>query len=90
MTSTGVKPEYQTDQSYSLNTSTFGGGVGYKITNFLELNVAGSYTIYQEGTRSFNRELGGTGQSGVFVPLTETYNKDTWIVALGLDISIAR
>jgi long-chain fatty acid transport protein len=90
MTSTGVKPEYQTDQSYSLNTSTFGGGVGYKITDFLELNVAGSYTIYQEGTRSFSRELGGTGQSGVFVPLTETYNKDTWIVALGLDISIAR
>jgi long-chain fatty acid transport protein len=90
MTSTGAKPEYQTDQSYSLDTHTFGGGVGYKITDFLELNVAGSYTIYQEGTRSYSRELGGAGQSGVFVPLTETYNKNTWIVALGVDISIGR
>jgi long-chain fatty acid transport protein len=90
MTSTGAKPAYQTDQSYSLNTNTLGAGVGYKINKLLEVNLAGSYTIYQEGTRSFQRELGGTGQSGVMVPLTETYNKDTWIVALGLDISIAR
>jgi len=90
MTSTGATPDYQTDQSYSLDTHTFGGGVGYKITDFLELNLAGSYTIYKEGTRAYQRKLGGAGQSGMMVPLTETYNKDTWIVALGLDISIAR
>ncbi len=90
MTSTGATPAYQTDQSYSLDTHTFGGGVGYKITDFLEVNLAGSYTMYQEGTKSFSRELGGAGQSGVMVPLIETYNKNTWIVALGVDISIAR
>ena len=90
MTSTGAKEAYQTDQSYSLNTNTFGGGFGYKITDFLELNLAGSYTMYQEGTNTFQRELGGEGQSGVFYSLTETYNKNTWIVAVGVDISLAR
>jgi len=90
MTSTGATEEYQTDQSYSLDTHTFGGGLGFKITDYLELNLAGSYTMYMEGTNSFQRELGGEGQSGLFVPLTETYNKNTWIVALGVDISIAR
>lgn len=90
MTSTGATETYQTDQSYSLDTHTFGGGLGYKITEFLELNLAGSYTMYMEGTNTFQRELGGAGQSGIFTSLTETYNKNTWIVAVGLDISIAR
>jgi long-subunit fatty acid transport protein len=90
MTLTGATEEYQTDQSYSLDTHTFGGGLGYKINDFLELNLAGSYTIYMEGSKTFQRELGGEGQSGVFNPITETYNKNTWIVAVGLDISIAR
>jgi long-subunit fatty acid transport protein len=83
-------PPKNTDQSYSLDTHTFGGGLGYKITDYLELNLAGSYTMYMEGTNSFQRELGGEGQSGVFVPLTETYNKDTWIVAIGVDLFFAR
>ena len=90
MTSTGATAEYHTDQSYDLNTNTFGGGVGYKITDFLELNLAGSYTMYQEGTNTFQRELGGEGQSNLFSTLTETYNKNTWIVAVGLDISLTR
>jgi long-chain fatty acid transport protein len=90
MTSTGVTEEYQTDQSYSLNTNTFGGGLGFKITDMIELNLAGSYTMYQEGEKNFQRELGGEGQSGTYIPLTETYNKNTWVVAVGLDISIAR
>jgi long-chain fatty acid transport protein len=81
MTSTGATEEYQTDKSYSLNTNTFGGGLGYKITDYLELNLAGSYTMYQEGSKSFERDLG---------PVTETYNKDTWIVAVGLDLFFAR
>lgn len=90
MTSTGATDEYQTDQSYSLDTHTFGGGLGYKITDFLELNLAGSYTMYMEGTNEFQRELGGEGQTNIFQSLTETYNKHTWIVAVGVDISIAR
>ncbi len=90
MTSTGATEAYQTDQSYSLDTHTFGGGAGYKITDFLELNLAGSYTMYQEGTSTFDRELGGVGQSGVMSSLTETYNKNTWIVAIGLDISLGQ
>ena len=90
MTSTGAMEAYQTDQSYSLNTNTFGGGLGFKITEMIELNLAGSYTIYQEGVRNFQRELGGAGQSGIFNNLKETYNKNTWVVAVGLDIAIAR
>ena len=90
MTSTGVAEEYQNDQNHSLSANTVGGGIGYKITNMIEINLAGSYTKYVEGEKTFNRELGGEGRSNIFNSLTETYNRNAWIVAVGLDIAIAR
>ncbi|KPK83140.1 MAG: hypothetical protein AMS27_13295 [Bacteroides sp. SM23_62_1] len=90
ITSTGVTEDYQDDQSHSLSANTFGGGIGYKINNMIELNLGGSYTKYTETDKTFDRELGGPGRSGIFNSITETYNRDAWIVAIGLDISIAR
>ena len=75
-TFTGVNANYQNDQRYSLNTHSFGAGFGYKIMDMLDLNIGGQYTIYQEGTKTFDR----------LTTITETYNKDTWVVAVGLDL----
>ncbi len=82
-TSTGVNLNYQDELSYSLNTSTFGGGLGFRITPMIDLNVGGIYTIYQEGEKSTSRPMTG---AGILVPFTETYNKDTWVVAIGVDL----
>lgn len=82
-TSTGVSLNYQDELSYSLNTNTFGGGLGFKITPMIDLNLGGIYTIYQEGEKSYSRPMTG---SGLLVPLTETFNKDTWVVAIGIDL----
>ncbi|MCX6321279.1 MAG: aromatic hydrocarbon degradation protein [Bacteroidia bacterium] len=79
-TFTGVNANYQNDQGYSLNTNSFGGGVGYRITPMIDLNLGGSYTFYKEGTKSFDHMLGTTA-----IPVKETYNKNTWVVAVGLD-----
>jgi len=82
-TSTGVNLEYQDELSYSLNTNTFGGGLGFRITPMIDLNIGGIYTIYQEGEKSYSRPMTG---SGLLVPFTETFNKDTWVVAIGVDL----
>lgn len=79
-TYTGVNLNYQNDQRYSLNTNSFGGGLGLRIAPMLDLNVGGQYTIYKEGSKGFTRMLGPIG-----VPVSEIYNKDTWVVAAGLD-----
>ncbi|MDP3003585.1 MAG: aromatic hydrocarbon degradation protein, partial [Bacteroidales bacterium] len=79
-TFTGVNANYQNDQGYSLNTNSFGGGVGYRITPMIDLNLGGSYTIYKEWTKSFDHMLGTKA-----MPVKETYNKNTWVVAVGLD-----
>ncbi|MBE0677650.1 MAG: hypothetical protein IH592_08585, partial [Bacteroidales bacterium] len=56
---------------------------GFRITPMIDLNVGGLYTIYQEGEKSTSRPMTG---SGLLVPFTEKYNKDTWLVAIGVDL----
>ena len=89
MNSTGVQEAYQTDLSYSLNTNTIGGGLELHLSPLIDVNLAASYTIYAEGTKNFQREMGGTGVSGVFNNVAETYNKDVFIVAVGVNLHIA-
>jgi len=84
-TYTGVNAEYQNDQRYSLNTTSFGGGIGYRVNSMIDINIGGQYTMYEEGTKSFSHMLGATP-----VPVMETYNKDTWVVAIGLDFHFGK
>ena len=81
-TFTGVNSNYQNDQRYSLNTNSFGAGVGYRVNDMIDVNLGGQYTFYKEGTKAFNRILGPT----TAVPIIETYNKNTWVVAIGVDL----
>jgi long-subunit fatty acid transport protein len=80
-TFTGVNSNYQNAQNYDLNTNSFGGGIGYRITQMIDLNLGGQYTFYKEGTNEFTRNT---------IPITETYDKTTWVVAVGLDFSFGR
>jgi len=81
-TQTGATEAYQTDFSYSLNSNSIGGGIGYKISPMFEVNIGGMYTSYQEGSKTYDHYLGVTP-----VPVTETYDKDIWAVAIGLDFN---
>ena len=79
-TSTGVNTAYQNDQRYSTNTNSFGAGFGYRISPMIDLNLGGQYTFYAEGSKDFSHMLGTNP-----ITVTETYNKKTWIVGVGLD-----
>ena len=81
-TFTGVNSNYQNDQRYSLNTNSVGAGFGYHINKMLNLNIGGQYTFYKEGSKSFNHMLGANA-----IPVIETYNKTTWVFAIGLDFA---
>jgi len=77
-TVTGVGYDYQSDLRYSLNTNTVGGGFGFKVNNMLDINLGGSYTFYQEGSKALYS--GGAGLA------TDIYNKNTWVAAIGVDL----
>jgi long-chain fatty acid transport protein len=80
-TSTGVNLNYQSDQTFSTNTNSIGAGFGYRITPMIDLNLAYQRAFYNEGSKTYDHLLGGVAP----VSLTETYNKLTWMVAVGLD-----
>ncbi len=84
-TYTGVNLNYQNDQGYSLNTNSIGAGFGLQITKMIDLNIGGQYTIYKEGSKAYNHMLGTSP-----IPVTETYKKDTWVVAIGLDFAFGK
>lgn len=65
----GVKDAYQTDLDYSLNSTSVGLGVAYRLSDNLEINLGGVNTFYTEGENA----------SG-----TETYNKTSLDVAIGV------
>jgi long-subunit fatty acid transport protein len=84
---TGVSEEYQNDLSYSLTSNTVGGGLGYKLTEKLMINAGVSYSIYNEGTKTYEHRLKTSPTTYVPINCTDTYFKDTLILALGLDFS---
>jgi long-chain fatty acid transport protein len=79
-TFTGVNSFYQNDQTFSLNTNSIGAGIGLRLTDMIDLNLGGMYTFYQESTDAYQHMLGTT-----VVDYNQTYNKKTWVVAVGLD-----
>lgn len=81
-TSTGVNLNYQSDQTYSTNTNSFGAGFGYRIAPMIDLNIGGQYTLYTDGSKDYSRTVIPPQTSNNF---TETYKKTTWIAAVGLD-----
>jgi long-chain fatty acid transport protein len=79
-TSTGVNENYQSDQSFSTNTNSYGFGLGYRISPLIDINLGGQYTFYADGSKTFDHMLGSTA-----IPVTETYSKSTWLIGAGLD-----
>ena len=63
-------------QTYSTNTNSFGAGFGYRITPMIDLNLGAQYTFYKEGSKNFTR---------LEKSYSETYNKKTWLIGVGLD-----
>jgi long-chain fatty acid transport protein len=79
-TTTGVNEAYQSDMGYSTNTNSFGGGLGFRISPMIDLNLGGQFTTYDTDTKEFNHYLGEFP-----IAVTETYTKSTWLIGVGLD-----
>ncbi len=83
-----VKPAFQSDMSpeQSSNTGAIGGAL--KFTKLLTLNLGLLYTKYADANKSFTHYV--AGNSALPVNVTETYQKDNVIVAVGLDINLSK
>jgi long-chain fatty acid transport protein len=79
----GVNAKYQSDLTYGLATQTIGAGGAYSVTENLQINLGVSTTIYETSSKAIDHIFSGTGGN---IPAIETYSKDAFIVAVGLDL----
>ena len=80
-TKPGTTPAYNTDLSFNVQSSSIGFGAAYKINDMIEVEAGGSYTMYTDGTKNFERNT---------ILYTETYDKSTWIVGLGVNLNFGK
>lgn len=76
---TGVNEKYQSNLNFSLSTNTIGGGFAYKINERFTAQLGGYYVTYLDQT--YDKSYEGTNY-------TETYDKETFAVSIGIDISL--
>lgn len=81
---TGVSEDYQSDLSFSLTSNTVGGGLGFRVSENFLVNAGVSYTIYNEGSKTYDHYFQAGDQD---IQVTDTYFKDNLIVGLGVDFS---
>ncbi|MCB2206878.1 MAG: hypothetical protein KQH67_01170 [Bacteroidetes bacterium] len=84
---TGVNDQYQSDLDYSLSTTTLGLGGAIAFNDTFKLQFGGFYTMYNSETVTID-DIVGTPENPVHLIYGETYDKATWGLSLGLDISI--
>ena len=80
-TKPGTTPEYQNDLRYYTVSNSIGLGGAYRINDMLEIELGGSYVIYQDDEKDFTRNT---------LPYIETYDKSSWIVAVGLNLFFSK
>lgn len=81
MGTSGATPDYQTDLSYSLNSSTVGAGLKYNLNAQMALSLGFSTTMYEEGSKTGVAYMEGLPTGN------ETYMKDATSFAIGLQKS---
>jgi long-subunit fatty acid transport protein len=85
----GQTGDYQSDLNFSLSSNTFGGGLGYKITDKIMVNLGGGYSIDLDGTKNYTEYIQNplTGAVITSSAAVDVYSKTSVVLGIGLDIS---
>jgi len=84
----GVSEEFQTDIDYKISSNTYGIGGAYSLTSMIDVNLAIAYTKYVEDSKSFDYAIAGSPVN--IANVTETYNRDNFFIAIGLDFKFGK
>jgi long-subunit fatty acid transport protein len=88
MTKTGVKDEYQSDMSYSLNSYSVGMGGAINVTEKIRINLAYFFTKYEDWTKkSDNYNNISTPENKLPLPFPgqDTFSRTNNVIGIGID-----
>ena len=78
----GVNDDYQSDLSYALKSNSVGGGVFVNVGELVTINAGFTYVMYED----YSKDQSYTTTGFPAVDYTDTYAKDTYLFAVGVDI----
>ena len=78
----GVNDNYQSDLSYALKSSSVGGGVFVDVGELVTINAGFTYVMYED----YSKDQSYTTEGFPEVGYIDTYAKDTYLFAIGVDI----
>jgi len=81
----GVNDNYQSDLGYGLKSQTVGGGVFVDLGEMVTINAGVAFVMYEDYTKAQSYTPTGFPEP---VPFSDTYGKNTMIVAVGVDINL--
>jgi long-chain fatty acid transport protein len=81
----GVNDDYQSDLTYALKSQTVGAGVFVNVGEMVTINAGVAFVMYDDYTKSQSYLPSGFPQP---VPYSNTFGKNTTIIAVGVDISL--
>jgi len=82
-TYTGVNSHYNSELRYNSSTNSFGGGFGISVTPLVDVNIAGSYTVYDDVNTTYSHNFAGSGN---MITVHDKLGKSTLILAAGVDL----
>jgi long-chain fatty acid transport protein len=85
---TGVMVGYNTDLSSSLSSNSIGAGCKYDINKRFAVNLGMSYTKYVQSEQNFIHTIPSSIPTTISV--NEKYNKDVFIVGVGVDFKLVK
>jgi len=81
----GINDNYQSDLNYALKSNTVAGGVFVDVTKMITINAGVVYVMYEDYPKA--QSYPPTGFPAA-VPFSDTYGKNTMIIAVGVDINL--
>jgi long-subunit fatty acid transport protein len=87
MTGNGAENAYQSDMSYTLPSNSFTFGGKYALMNNLDLNLGFVLVNYNDGEKLSNHNVGG---SGLLLPANYTFEKSSYLLAIGFDYTFGK
>ena len=81
MSRPGVNASYLNENQFAGNSNTIGAGFGIRLSSLIDLNLGGSFTMYNETETHYDQE------DGVNAPalVSNIYDSRGWVLSIGLD-----
>ncbi len=77
----GITDEYLSDMSFTTSSNTIGCGVGFRATEWMDINLGAFITLYEHYKKDYTYQVSDTLQ----LPTSDDFSRTNKVIALGVN-----